>query len=107
MSGIRGEYERKFHLYQSFSQAKFDELNNLNKEMHKRCGELLSKEVAKVDELYFKKTSSYESPCVKQEEKIVECYRNNPKKPLLCSSEVKKFAECIEKARLNTLKANK
>lgn len=106
MNGLRGEYERKFHIYQVLSQAKFDELNSLNKEMHKKYGELLAKEVKKVDELYFKKPNVYESPCGAQELMILECYKNNPKQTLRCSGHVKEFAACIDRARLSVLHTN-
>ena len=103
MFALRGEYERKLQYYQQVWRARFEELDRLNSQLFKLNSEKFANEVSRVDERYFKNHSTYEVPCKESELTVIQCYNANLKRPLLCSDEVKQFASCVEKTRLENL----
>ena len=39
-------------------------------------------------------------PCFEQKNKLLECYKKNPKEILLCAGEVNEFADCVHAKRI-------
>ncbi|KAK6633835.1 hypothetical protein RUM44_004442 [Polyplax serrata] len=44
-------------------------------------------------------------PCCDQKNKLIQCYKKNPKEILLCAGEVTQFADCVHAKRINADKA--
>ena len=102
--GIRGEYERKFQQYQQLWRQKWEELDRLNKELHRKHGENLGQEIERMEKKYFREHYDHmEKPCNDSEQSVINCYGKNPGQPLLCRREVEKFSKCIDMNRLKLL----
>lgn len=104
MYGLHGKYERKLQQYQHSWRARWESLNALNEKLFKLNSEKFANQVRQAEEKYFKGHVVYEQPCVQHESRVINCFSLHAKKPLLCNEEVKKFSDCIQQARLGTLK---
>ncbi|KAH7644709.1 hypothetical protein HUG17_0247 [Dermatophagoides farinae] len=103
--GIRGEYERKFQQYQQLWRQKWEELDQLNKDLHRKHSEHLQKEIDCLENQYFRDHYIHmEKPCRVHEQSVIDCYGKNYGQPLLCRREVEKFSNCVETNRLKLLK---
>lgn len=51
------------------------------------------------DSITCRTQQSLELVCEDCKNKVLDCYRSNPGRPLNCSTEAKEYAECIERAR--------
>lgn len=102
--GIRGEYEHKFKQYQMLWKQKWSELDRLNRELHQESSKKFADEIDRVSSKYlFENKFSFESPCQTQEAELLDCYRANANRTLVCRNCLRKFSNCIESNRLKML----
>ena len=61
-------------------------------------GDNFTSAVKEVDAMFLKSRNA--PVCQEARHAVMNCYMQNKNQPLLCSSEVKTFAKCVESARL-------
>lgn len=112
---LRNEYERKLQQYQMLWRKNLEDMDRLNKDLLKKNKELFSNEMKRIDNVMLKKHFNTPSavgnvrvqPCKEVEDKLIRCFELNEKKSLLCGNLIREFADCVDKARLETLKEKK
>ena len=105
VSALRYKYESQLKNYRKAWLSRFKQMEQLNERLLKQNSAKFASEVNHLESKHFQNSSKYfESPCQTVEVTLRQCYLDNPKKPLLCSQEVKQFAECIRQASIDFVK---
>lgn len=91
------ELERLEKLY----AERLKRLENLNSQLHTESKENFSQAVKEVEQKFL--TQTFSPICQDKQQSVLDCYRKNPGKPILCSSEVKNFLSCVNDTRQRVL----
>ncbi|XP_059176771.1 MICOS complex subunit Mic19-like isoform X2 [Physella acuta] len=81
-----------------FYTQKLKDLQNRNAALQKQTNEEFAKAVKEVEAKFLNVTAC--PVCEDLQMKVLECYQNNPREILNCSSVVNAFTSCVERARM-------
>ncbi|CAC5414027.1 CHCHD3 [Mytilus coruscus] len=86
---------------ESYYQSKLAELEKRNASLLKQTTAQFAEAVQEVEKKFLKTTGP--QVCSDLQTKVYQCYQSNPDQTLECSSVVKAFVDCVERARQNAL----
>ncbi|CAG2242122.1 MICOS complex subunit MIC19-like [Mytilus edulis] len=86
---------------ESYYQSKLAELEKKNASLLKQTTAQFAEAVQEVEKKFLKTTGP--QVCPDLQTKVYQCYQANPDQTLECSSVVRAFVDCVERARQNAL----
>ncbi|TGZ66541.1 hypothetical protein CRM22_005263 [Opisthorchis felineus] len=91
------KYEREL---ENEYNARLRVVEQRNEELFKQAAEEYTRTVERLENKYMRSTPG--GCCTAAEQRVEDCYKNNPGRPLQCSQLVKEYIRCVNNFRVAT-----